>query len=84
MMVDTEEMILPTPGSAFEWRPAAGGPVLVCRELERYAAHLFTTAHWALGARTTSGDDHNAWDQVAHAYWKQVFQPLAAGMAKQS
>jgi glycosyltransferase involved in cell wall biosynthesis len=24
------------------------------------------------------------WDQVAHAYWKQVFQPLAAGMAKQS
>ena len=51
MMVDTEEMILPTPGSAFEWRPAAGGPVLVCRELERYAAHLFTTAHWALGAR---------------------------------
>jgi polyphenol oxidase len=67
MMVDTEEMILPTPGSAFEWRPAAGGPVLVCRELERYAAHLFTTAHWALGARTTSGDDHTAWDQVAHA-----------------
>jgi len=67
MMVDTEEMILPTPGSAFEWRPAAGGPVLVCREVERYAAHLFTTAHWTLGARTTSGDDHSAWDQVAHA-----------------
>ena len=67
MMVDTEEMILPTPGSAFEWRPAAGGPILVCRELERYAAHLFTTAHWTLGARSTSGDDHTAWDQVARA-----------------
>ena len=66
MMVDTEEMILPTPGAAFEWRPANGGPVLVCRELERYAAHLFTTAHWTLGLRTTSGDDHAAWDQVAH------------------
>lgn len=67
MMVDTEEMILPTPGAAFEWRSASGGPVLVCRELERYAAHLFTTAHWTLGARTTSGDDHAAWEQVARA-----------------
>ena len=66
MMVDTKEIILPTPGAAFEWRPANGGPVLVCRELERYAAHQFTTAHWTLGARTTSGDDHVAWDQVAH------------------
>ncbi len=65
MMLDTEEMILPTPGSAFEWRPTVGGPVLVCRELERYAAHLFTTSQWTLGARTTPGDDHAAWDQVA-------------------
>jgi hypothetical protein len=60
-------MILPTPGAAFEWRPSTFGPVLVCRELERHAAHLFTTAHWTLGARTTSGDDHAAWDQVARA-----------------
>jgi len=66
MIVDTKEIILPTPGAAFEWRPAAGGPVLVCRELERYAAHQFTTAHWTLGARTTSGDDQTAWNQVAH------------------
>jgi purine-nucleoside/S-methyl-5'-thioadenosine phosphorylase / adenosine deaminase len=60
-------MILPTPGSTFEWRPSIGGPILVCRELERYAAHLFTTNRWTLGARTTSGDDHAAWDQVAKA-----------------
>jgi len=60
-------MILPTPGSAFEWRPTQYGPVLVCRELERYAAHLFTTSHWPLGERTTSGDDHGAWDQVGRA-----------------
>jgi YfiH family protein len=65
-MLDTKEIILPTPGAAFEWRPANGGPVLVCRELERYAPHQFTTAHWALGARTTSGDDQAAWNQVAH------------------
>lgn len=66
MIVDTKEIILPTPGAAFEWRPANGGPVLVCRELERYAAHQFTTAHWTLGARTTAGDDQSAWNQVAH------------------
>jgi purine-nucleoside/S-methyl-5'-thioadenosine phosphorylase / adenosine deaminase len=65
MMLDTREIILPTPGSAFEWRPAAAGPVLVCRELERRATHLFTTNHWPLGARTTAGDDHTAWEQVA-------------------
>jgi purine-nucleoside/S-methyl-5'-thioadenosine phosphorylase / adenosine deaminase len=67
MMLDTQEMILPTPGAAFEWRPSSGGPVLVCRELERSAAHVFTTSKWTLGARTTPGDDHAAWDQVAKA-----------------
>ena len=67
IMVDTQEIILPTPGPAFEWRPTAAGLALVCRELERHAGHCFTTNHWKLGAKTTSGDDHSAWDQVAHA-----------------
>jgi polyphenol oxidase len=65
MMLDTQQMILPTPGSAFGWQPTATGPVLICRELERFAPHLFTTNHWTLGARTTAGDNHAAWDQVA-------------------
>jgi YfiH family protein len=60
-------MILPTPNSAFHWQPTPAGPALVCRELERHAAHLFTTNHWTLGARSTSGDDRGAWDQVARA-----------------
>jgi YfiH family protein len=67
MMLDTREIILPTPGSAFEWRPTAAGPALVCRELQRYATHLFTTNQWTLGLRTTSGADHTAWEQVARA-----------------
>jgi YfiH family protein len=67
MMLDTREIILPTPGSAFEWQPTAAGPALVCRELQRYVTHLFTTNHWTLGDRTTSGDDHAAWEQVARA-----------------
>jgi len=67
MMLDTQEMILPRPGAAFEWRSSIGGPVLICRDLERAAAHLFTTNQWSLGAKTTRGDDHAAWDQVAKA-----------------
>jgi purine-nucleoside/S-methyl-5'-thioadenosine phosphorylase / adenosine deaminase len=67
MMLDTREIILPTPGSAFEWQPTAAGPALVCRELQRYVTHLFTTNHWSLGLPTTSSDDHMAWEQVARA-----------------
>jgi YfiH family protein len=66
-MLDTREIILPTPGSAFEWQPTAAGPALVCRELQRYVTHLFTTNHWSLGLPTTSSDDRTAWEQVARA-----------------
>src|SRR5258708_4312346 len=65
IMVDTHEMILPTPGSGFRWQDTHGAPALVCEELERHAAHFFTTNQWTLGAKTTSGDDRGAWDQVA-------------------
>ena len=67
MMLDTREMILPTPAPPFEWRENPSGVSLVCGGLERDAVHLFTTNHWTLGQRTTSGDDRAAWDQVAHA-----------------
>ena len=47
--------------------PMPTGLALVCRELERHAEHLFTTNHWTLGAKTTSGEDRGAWEQVARA-----------------
>src|SRR5262245_33734781 len=67
MVLDPAEVILPTPGCAFQWQPTAAGPALVCRELRRHVMHLFTTNHWSLGRRTTLGDDHAAWEQVARA-----------------
>lgn len=67
MMLDTQEMILPEPGRAFEWRHTAAGPSLHCAELERHAPHLFTTRQWMLGSPSVRSDDRAAWDQVAHA-----------------
>jgi purine-nucleoside/S-methyl-5'-thioadenosine phosphorylase / adenosine deaminase len=66
-MVDIEQMILPAPGRSFEWRSTPGGPGLVCLEIERFAAHLFTTRHWTLGSRTAAVDDRGAWDETARA-----------------
>lgn len=45
----------------------AQGPSLVCRSLEPFAAHLFTTRHWPLGSRTASADDEAPWSAVADA-----------------
>jgi len=56
---------LPQPNGAFDWVQAAGGPALVCRPLAEVAQHLYTSAHWALGART--GDEAAAWVDVANA-----------------
>lgn len=47
----------------FEWRETPYGRALVCRALETYAAHLFTTRKWALGLRANAGDEH--WQPVA-------------------
>jgi YfiH family protein len=58
--------MLPKPNDGFEWAQAAAGPALVCRALEPYAAHLFTTRPWALGS-PTDGDRIAAWDDVARA-----------------
>lgn len=54
-------MILPTPPAPFRWKPTSAGPALVCRELEPFAAHLFTTRGWKLGACS----DAAAWTELA-------------------
>ena len=58
----------PQPGDGFEWIDTPGGSALVCRALEPFAAHLFTTREWALGS--SHGPDSNgsaAWTPVANA-----------------
>lgn len=72
---------LPEPNGAFAWVQAAPGPALVCKPLEPYAAHLFTTRRWALGRNGLgsltsrldldglAGDRRNtAWADVARAF----------------
>jgi polyphenol oxidase len=57
---------LPAPGDDFEWRPSSAGLTLVCRALEPFAAHVFTTGEWRLG--TASADQRDAgWRDVADA-----------------
>ena len=57
---------LPAPGDDFEWRALPAGPALVCRALEPYASHLFTTRAWRLG--TAVADEREAgWREVANA-----------------
>jgi len=43
---------------------AAGKPALVCRPLEPFARHLFTTRAWILGA-ARDGDSREGWEEVA-------------------
>ena len=40
-------MILPSPTASFEWVQFTGGHGLICRPLEPFAPHLFTTREWA-------------------------------------
>jgi YfiH family protein len=56
----------PAPPAGFEWRATASGPALVCLALEPFAAHLFTTRPWPLGA-SADGDRAAAWADVARA-----------------
>lgn len=60
-------MILPTPAPPFSWRWFEGKPGLVCDALEALAPHLFTTAAWPLGARTTDPLPEDGWPSVARA-----------------
>ena len=60
---DSRADALPAPGDGFLWRASRAGLTLVCRPLEPYAAHLFTTREWRLGR---AADDRDAgWRQVA-------------------
>jgi polyphenol oxidase len=56
----------PQPTDAFVWVQGAGGPALVCRPLEPYARHLFTSRQWMLGA-AANGKSPAAWLEVARA-----------------
>jgi len=58
--------VLPKPSDGFAWVQAAPGPALVCRALEPYAAHLFTTQSWPLGT-ASDGDRTAAWADVTDA-----------------
>jgi YfiH family protein len=61
-MFDMNTIILPTAAAPFEWRTTEAGPALVCRALEPYARHVFTTRAWTLGQ---SGASEAAWHEVA-------------------
>jgi YfiH family protein len=56
----------PTLDDDFEWRQTRFGPAVVCRALEPYASHLFTTRAWPLGSAADSARAA-AWDDVARA-----------------
>lgn len=64
-MLGTDDMILPTVHSSFEWRESRAGAALVCRPFEAVASHVFTTRQWALGSPSHSGNEDPAWDRVA-------------------
>jgi YfiH family protein len=56
---------LPEPSASFEWREAPWGDVLVCRELDRVAAHFFTGRQLQL--RGGSEEARADWARVADA-----------------
>src|SRR3954463_14980798 len=57
---------LPQPTDAFAWVQAAAGPAVVCRALEPYARHLFTSRHWSLGS-AADRDSPPAWLDAARS-----------------
>jgi hypothetical protein len=69
MMFDMHQIILPTPQPPFAWRQSQTGPALVCREVELYARHLFTTRQWALGSEPIGEPSRHdtGWEDVADA-----------------
>lgn len=58
-------MILPEPGTSFEWRETTFGATLVCRPLATLATHLFTTRAWTLGQGRSA--EAAGWSEVAAA-----------------
>lgn len=71
-------MSLPAPAESFEWRYDAGRPYLVCRPLELFAPHVFTTSQWALGARVPAPTlTQERGDPTIGAAWRQVSDALS-------
>jgi YfiH family protein len=56
----------PQPTDDFAWVQAAAGPALVCRPLEPYARHAFTSRPWTLGS-APDGESPAGWLEVALA-----------------
>ena len=54
----------PRPADGFEWRQTPAGLALVCRALDPYALHVFTTRAWTLGS-APDGDRAAGWEEVA-------------------
>jgi YfiH family protein len=56
----------PQPAGQFEWIATAAGPALICKALEPFAAHLFSTRQWTLGSPTLTEDRRQAaWRELA-------------------
>jgi YfiH family protein len=58
-------MILPAVDASFAWQSTPAGPALVCRALQPFATHLFTTRAWALGSPASNGSPPAAWEELA-------------------
>jgi YfiH family protein len=63
----------PRPADGFEWRQTPAGLALVCRALDRYAPHVFTTRGWTLGS-APDGDRAAGWEEVARVLGLDVAQ----------
>jgi len=57
---------LPQPSETFEWRDVHGRMALVCRPLEPFAPHIFTSRFWRLGA-SSDADREESWQDIAGA-----------------
>jgi YfiH family protein len=76
MMSDIDA--LPKPNDAFVWVQADDAPILVCRPLAAFTAHLFTTQHWPLGSNALDPDDDTPWAAVARAVGVDASQLIRA------
>jgi YfiH family protein len=59
-------MILPEPSDTFAWTETPSGPALLCRPLEPFATHIFTSRLWPLGT-SSDRDAEESWRDIAHA-----------------
>jgi YfiH family protein len=86
-MFDMNSIILPAATAPYEWTTTEAGPALVCRALEPYARHVFTTRAWTLGRSGASDTPDGGWHEVATllavemADLVRVRQPHGTGVA---